>query len=337
MTSRPQLRASWQSISGVLLALLLIPLLLIPLLLIPAAQAQPAYPERAIHALVGFPPGSGADILARFFSRKLSELAGRPVIIENKPGATSNIAVGLAAKAKPDGYTLLYSANSNMAGNRFLFKDLPFDTVKDFVPVALLSQTTFLTVVAPNSPIKSIAELTASLKANPRAKFAFTNQIGLLSTEFYKAAAGITAVAVNFRTAADALPDVQNGTMDFMIIDGTFGLGQIKAGRIKPLAVTTATRLVTLPDVPTMQEAGIPGYDFASWWAAWLPKGAPPEVVARLEGWLTQITAQPETREFLSGTAGTPLQGGSAATRAKQLAEIEKWAVATKAAGIVPQ
>ncbi len=300
-------------------------------------HAQSTYPDRAIHVLVGFPPGSGADILARYFSRKLSEAAGKPVIVENKPGATSNIAVGLAAKAKPDGYTVLYSANSNMAGNRFLFKDLPFDTVKDFIPVAQLSETTFITVVAPGSPFKNVADLTAALKANPKAKFAFTNQIGLLSTEVYKAASGITAVAVNYRTAADALPDVQTGTVDFMIIDGTFGMGQIKAGRIKPLAVTTAERLPSLPDVPTMQQSGIANYNYASWWAAWLPKGAAPEVVTKLEGWFLDITAMPETREFLSATAGTPLKGGSQATRARQLAEIEKWATAVKIAGIVPQ
>ena len=299
--------------------------------------AQSAYPERQIHVLVGFPPGSGADMLGRYFSRKLSEQTGKPVIVENKPGATSNIAVGLAAKAKPDGYTLLYSANSNMAGNRFLFKDLPFDTVKDFVPVALLSQTTFIMVISPTSPINSIAELSASIRANPKAKFAFTNQVGLLATESYKIAAGSKAVQVNYRTAADALPDIQSGTVDFMIIDGTFGLGQIKAGRVKPLAVTTADRLSTLPSVPTMQEAGIPGFDFASWWAAWLPKGVAPEIVAKLEGWFLKITALPETQEFLSSTAGVPLTGGSEATRAKQLTEIEKWAVATKAAGILPQ
>ncbi len=295
------------------------------------------YPERAIHLLVGFPPGSGADILARYFGRRLSDLAGKPVIVENKPGATSNIALGLAARAKPDGYTILHSANSNMAGNRFLFKDLPFDTVKDFTPVSLLSQTTFIVVVAPSSKATSVAELTATLKTNPRAKFAYTNQIGLLSTHFYRNTVGAEAVAVSYRTASDALLDIQNGTIDFMIIDGTFGMGQIKAGRIKPLAVTTAQRLPTLPQLPTMIEAGIPGFDFASWWAAWLPKGAPPEIVAKLEGWYAAITASPETTEFLSATAGTALKGGSAETRTKQLAEIEKWAIATKAAGIVPQ
>lgn len=302
-----------------------------------AAVAQSVYPERQIHVLIGFPPGSGADILGRFFSRKLSELAGKPVIVENKPGATSNIALGLAARARPDGYTLLYSANSNMAGSRFLFKDLPFDTVKDFEPVALLSQTTFITVVGPNSAVSSIAQLTSALKANPKARFAYTNQVGLLSSEYYRSLAGFTAVPVSYKTAGDALPDIASGTIDFMIIDGTFGLGQIKAGRIRPLAVTTADRLTSLPDVPTMAEAGIKDFDFASWWAAWLPKGVQQPVLARLEGWFLQITSSTETREFLAATAGVPLQGGSAAARTKQLAEIERWAVAVKAAGITPQ
>lgn len=302
------------------------------------AQGYPErYPERAIHTIVGFAPGSGADTIARYFSGRLADLTGRPVIVDNKPGATANIALGLAARAKPDGYTIAYGSNSNMAGNRFLFKDLSFDTVTDFTPLALISQTTFLLVVAPDSRLATIADLTAHLKATQRAKYAYTNQTSRLATEYYKTLAGITAEPVSYRTAADALPDVANGTIDFMVIDGTFGLGQIKAGRIKPLAVTTAERLATLPDVPTMQQAGVADYEFASWWAAWLPKGAPAAIVARLEGWYTQIAAEPETRAFLATTAGVPLHGGTAATAAKLATELEKWGRVSKAAGIAPQ
>ena len=295
------------------------------------------YPDRAIHAIVGFPPGSGADIIARYFSKKLTELAGKPVVVENKPGATSNIALGLVARAKPDGYTFLYAANSNMAGSRFFFKDMPFNTVKDFVPVALLSQTTFLLIVSLTSPAKTVGELSALVKANPRAKYGYTNQTSQLATEAFKSQMGITAVPVSYRTATDVLPDLTNGTLDFNIIDGTFGLGQIRAGRIRPLAVTTAQRLASLPDVPTMQEAGLPGFDFASWWAAWLPKGAAPEIVAKLGGWFNRITADPETRTYFEQTAGTPLQGDTVATAAKLQAELVKWERVTKSAGIVPQ
>ena len=303
---------------------------------IAAAGAQ-TYPERAIHTIVGFAPGSGADIIARYFSRKLADLAGKPVIVDNKPGATANIALGLAANARPDGYTLVYGSNSNMAGNRFLFKDLSFDTVTDFVPIALMSQTTFITVVAPDAKISSIADLTRHLKASTRAKYATTNLTAQLATEFYRTQATVAALSVPYRTAADALADIHNGTLDFMIIDGTFGLGQIKSGRIKPLAVTTATRLAALPDVPTMQEAGVADYEFASWWAVWLPKAAPVAIVAQLERWYTAIAADPETRAVLAPIGGEPLSGGQAAAAAKLQSEIAKWARLTKAAGIAPQ
>ena len=260
-----------------------------------------AYPERQIHVYVGFPPGSGADILGRYFSRKLSDLAGKPVIVENKPGATSNIAVGLAAKAKPDGYTMLYSANSNMAGNRFLFKDLPFDTVRTSCPSLCFRRRRSSPSSRPVSPIRSIADLSNAVKANPRAKFAYTNQIGLLATEYLQARGRPDRRRRHLPHRHRRVARHPDGTVDFMIIDGTFGSGQIKAGRIKPLAVTTAQRLVTMPDVPTMIEAGVPGFDFASWWAAWLPKGRRARRSSpNSKAGSRQITARPETREFLS-------------------------------------
>ncbi len=301
------------------------------------AQAQD-YPNRTIHAYVGFPPGSGADIIGRYFSRKLSELSGKPVVVENKPGATSNIALGIVQNAKPDGYTILYSANSNMAGSRFLFKDLPFDTQKDFLPIAQLTQTTFMLVVAPNSPIKSIAELTGMLRTNNRAKFAYTNQTSQLATEFYKSLIGVNTVPVSYKTSADTVGDLANGSVDFMVIDGTFGSGQVKAGRLRPLAVTTAQRHPSLPDVPTMREAGVSEYDeFASWWAAWAPAGTPRPIIDKLAGWLGEITKMDETREFLVAVAGTPQQGGPDETAQRLVREIAKWDRVTKAAGITPQ
>ncbi|MDB5571946.1 MAG: hypothetical protein JWN93_3129 [Hyphomicrobiales bacterium] len=301
------------------------------------AQAQD-FPNKAIHAYVGFPPGSGADIIGRYFSRKLSELSGKPVVVENKPGATSNIALGIVQKAKPDGYTILYSANSNMAGSRFLFKDLPFDTQKDFVPIAQMTQTTFMLVVAPNSPIKSISELTTMLRSNDRAKFAYTNQTSQLATEFYKSIIGVNTTPVSYKTSADTIGDLANGSVDFMVIDGTFGSGQVKAGRLRPLAVTTAQRHPALPDVPTMREAGVSEYDeFASWWAAWAPAGTPRPIIDKLAGWFGEITRMDETREFLVAVAGTPQTGGPDATAERLVREIAKWDRVTKAAGVVPQ
>jgi tripartite-type tricarboxylate transporter receptor subunit TctC len=299
--------------------------------------AEQEYPTQLIKAIVGFAPGSGADILARYYSRKLQDLCGKPVIIENKPGSTSNLALSIAAAAKPDGYTMLFSANSNMAGTPYLFKDMSFDVVKDFTPVALLSQTSFFLVVAPNSPLNTVEDLTRHLKSQTRAKYAYTNQTAQIATEYYKVIADVQAVPVSYRTAADTVPDVQNGAVDFMIIDGTFGSGQMKAGRLKPLACTASTRHPSFPNVPTMAESGVADYEFASWWAAWLPKGAAPEIVAKLEGWFRQIMAMEETKQFLLPVAGTPLSGGSKDTAERQRREMEKWKRVTAAAGIKPQ
>lgn len=300
------------------------------------AVAEQDYPSQLIKAIVGFAPGSGADILARYYSKKLEELCGKPVIIENKPGATSNIALSLAATAKPDGYTMLFSANSNMAGTPYLFKNMSFDVVKDFMPVALLSQTSFFLVVAPNSPLNTIEDLTRQLKSQGRAKYAYTNQTAQIATEYYKVLAGVQAVPVSYRTAADAVLDVQSGAIDFMVIDGTFGSGQIRTGRVKPLACTASARHPSFPNVPTMAESGVTDYEFASWWAAWLPKGVAPEIVAKLEGWFKQIMATEETRQFLLPVAGTPLRGGSKETAERQRREMEKWKRVTAAAGIKP-
>ena len=296
------------------------------------------FPTRQITAYVGFPAGSGADVLARYFSRKLSELAGKPVIVENKSGATSNIALGLLQKARPDGHTIMYSANSNMAGSRFLFKDLPFDTQKDFLPIAQLTQTTFLLAVGPNSPLRSIEELTKALKGSERAKYAYTNQTSQLATEFYVSLVGVRPTPVSYRTSADAVGDLASGAIDFMVVDGTFGTGQVRAGRIRPLAVTTAERHPALAEVPTMKEAGVAEYDeFASWWAAWAPADTPRPVIEKLAGWFGEIVRMEETRTFLAGVAGTPQIGGPEETAARLTREIAKWERVTKAAGIQPQ
>ncbi len=170
----------------------------VALLAAPAA-AQQDYPNRPLHVFIGFPAGSGADILGRYFTAQLEKLAGKPVIVENKPGANSNIAAGLVAKAKPDGYSILFIANSNMAGSRFLFKNLPFDTVKDFVPAATFARIAFVITVSAKSPIKTVADLTAYLKGRKQNKYGTTNQTAILASEYYKQVAGVQAVNVAYR------------------------------------------------------------------------------------------------------------------------------------------
>jgi tripartite-type tricarboxylate transporter receptor subunit TctC len=301
----------------------------------PPAVAQD-YPTRPLHVFIGFPAGSGADILGRYFTAQMEKLAGKPVVVENKPGANSNIAAGIVANAKPDGYSILFVANSNMAGSRYLFKNLPFDTVKDFTPAATFAQIAFVLVVGGKSPIKSVAELTAYLKSRSQNKYGTTNQTAILATEYYKQVAGIDAVQVAYRTAPEALPDVEDGTLDFMIMDGTFAVGPIKAGKIRALAVMTSQRIAALPDVPTMAEAGV-NFEWAPWWGAYLPAATPAAIVAKVGGWINQISKTEDTRAFLERIAALPMHDDTAAANARLLSDIEKWAPLVKAAKIEPQ
>ena len=300
------------------------------------ASAQD-FPSRPMRVLIGFPAGSGADILGRHFTNKLQELSGQPVVVENRPGANSNIAIGLVKNARPDGYTMLLVANANMALNKWLFKSLPFDTVKDFTPVAAWAQLGFVVVVAPDSRHSSMADLTAFLRGRPQNKYGTTNQTAIVSTAYYMQLAGVKATNVPYRTAPDALPDVANGTLDFMIMDGTFAMGQIRQGKLKPLAVTSTWRIAGLPSVPTMEEAGFKGFDFAPWWATYVPAGTPGPVVAKLEEWFQRIAALPETKTYLETIASAPLLDGSARALERLKADIDKYGPIIKAAGIEPQ
>lgn len=295
------------------------------------------FPNRPLKVVIGFPAGSGADILGRNITNKLQEISGQPVVVENRPGANSNIAIGVVKNSKPDGYTMLFVANSNMAMNKWLFKSLPFDTIKDFTPVAAWAQLGFVVVVGADSKHKTLADLTALLKSKPQNKYGTTNQTALVSSEYYRQLAGFEAVNVGYRTAPDATPDVVNGTLDFMIMDGTFALGQIRNGKIKALAVTSLWRIADIPDVPTMDEQGLKGFDFAPWWATYVPAGTPAPIVAKLEGYHKQIAAMADIKEALQKIASVPLTLGSAETAAKLAGEVAKWEPIIKAAGIVPQ
>lgn len=301
------------------------------------ASAQDLYPDRPIHVLVGYPAGSGADILARYYTQKLQDIAKQPVIVDNKPGATGNIALRAETEAKPDGYTILFAADSNIAGSRFLFKDLPFDTSKDFTPVASFAQITFVMIVSPKSPISSIAELTAHLKSKKENLCGYTNQTAQLATEYYKQIAGVQATLVAYKTAADAMRDVIEGQLDFMVFDGTFAAGQVRQGQLKALAVTTAQRSPTFPGVPTMEEAGVPHYEFSPWWAAYLPANAPQPLVDKLQGWILQIAKMPETAAFLETVGTVPQHDTAKEVDARLKAELPKWEMLVKAAGIEPQ
>ena len=269
--------------------------------------AQEAYPSRPIHVVIGFAAGSGADLLCRFYTNKLSELSGQTVVIENRPGAVGVIAGNIVAKSKPDGYSILWCGNSIMVGGKYLVKDMPFDAVKEFISAGAFLETPFVIAVGAQSPAKNVAELVTLLKSKTQNRSAYTNPTGQLSTALFKQRTGIVSESVSYKTTGDAIPDLTNGTLDYMILDGTFAVGQVKSGRIRALAATSAGRISALPDVPTMQEAGIPDYVFSPWWGAYLPAGTPQPIVDTVAGWMGQMAKAPESAKFLDTMAALPV------------------------------
>jgi tripartite-type tricarboxylate transporter receptor subunit TctC len=309
--------------------------LLASLLLIhPIAAFTQTWPEpgRELKVFVGFPPGSGADTNVRFFATKLAAISGHPVIVENRPGMLTSLAADAVAKAAPNGYTILFTGVSSSHGaNTVLFKKLPYDPVKDFTPVTTLFQGNFILMVNASSPHRSVAELTAALRAaGSKASYGYGSPTALAASEMYRVRSGLQTVGIPYKTSVASMPEMYSGALDFQFIDGTFGSAQIRAGKLRALAIATGERS-SLLDVPTMKEAaGIPDFDISPWWAAFLPARAPQPVVARLEGWLNQITAMDETRKFLAGNVAEPSPGNTKFLIGRLDREMRKWAELAK-------
>ena len=302
------------------------------------AQSWPA-PGREFKVIVGYPPGAGGDTSVRFYAAKLAEVSGHPVIVENRAGMISSLGADAVAKSRPDGYTiLLTSASSSHAANLVLFKKLPYDPVKDFTPVTTLYRTTFFLMVNANSPHRNVAELTAALRAlGSKASYAYGSPPALAAAEFYKARAGLQAVGIAYKTAAATLAEMYSGALDFQFIDATFATTQIHSGKMRGLAITSGQRS-SLIDLPTMAEAaGIPEFDIAPWWAVFLPAGAPPQVVARLESWFNQVVALDDTRKYLANNGADSLPGNSKVVAELLGREIRKWAELARIANIQPE
>jgi tripartite-type tricarboxylate transporter receptor subunit TctC len=310
--------------------------------LVALACASPAraqdYPSQDIRFICGFPAGSGADVLVRYFAEKLRPLAGRPVIVENKVGAAGNIAAEFTARAKPDGHTVHVHAGSAVAANQHLFKRRPFDAVKDLQVVATLNQQPFMVMVPAASPHKTLAELTAAMKQKgDKASYAQSNTSGKVMGDLYKQATGITAVEVPYRTANDSINDFASGRLDYGMMDPVFALSQERAGRLRSLAVSTPHRMKAVPELPTMTEAGTPGVEMMGWFAAMVPSATPRPVVDRLNKWLNEILATEETRKFLNQFGGDPYISTPEEGQARMVKEVKDWEHYIKIAKIEPQ
>jgi tripartite-type tricarboxylate transporter receptor subunit TctC len=302
------------------------------------SQSWPA-PGRELKIIVGYPAGSGADTGVRYLSAKLAEVSGHPVIVENRAGMISSMGADAVAKSRPDGYTiLLASATSSHAANLVLFKKLPYDPVKDFTPVTTLYRTTFFLMVNAKSPHRTVAELTAAMRAaGSKASYGYGSPPALASAELYKQRAGPQAVGISYKTSAATLPEMYSGALDFQFIDANFGTQQLRGGKLRALAITSGQRSSIL-DMPTMAEAAnIPEFDIAPWWGVFLPAGAPQPIVARLEGWFNQIVNMEDTRKYWAGNGSEALPGNQKFLAELLEKEIKKWADLAKIANIQPE
>ena len=246
-----------------------------------AVQAQ-SYPNKELTVVVGLPAGSGGDIVARYYANKLSEVAGKPVIVENKPGMILSLGADYVAKAPPDGYTILItSITSSHAANLFNFKKLPYDPVKDFTPVTTLQRGYFILVVRADAPWRTVAELTEAMrKKGDKASYGFGSPPALASAELYNARAGLSAIGIAYKTSMNSLAEMYSGALDFQFFDSTQGTVQIRGGKLRGLAITAGERVPGV-DLPTMAEAAnIPGFDISPAWGIFLPAGVPQPIVS---------------------------------------------------------
>jgi tripartite-type tricarboxylate transporter receptor subunit TctC len=300
------------------------------------ASAQEAFPSRPVHIFVPFPPGGAVDIVARTLGDQLSMRWSKGVVIENRPGAGGVIASEAAARAAPDGYTLILVATGH-ALNPHLYAKLPYDSFNDFTPLALIGTSPNMALVRADSPIKSISDLIAAARAMPgQLSFghAGNGTSPHLAGELLKYMAKIDITAVPYKGGAPALTDLIGGHVPMTFNNIPESIAHIKAGTIRPLGVTTAARSPVLPDAPTIAESGLPGFDTGVWWGVLAPAGLAPELKAKLAKDFMDAVNAPAVKERLLALGATPIGGPPEQFAALIRAEHDKWGPVIKAAGI---
>jgi tripartite-type tricarboxylate transporter receptor subunit TctC len=299
------------------------------------AHAQ-AWPSKPIKWVVPFAPGGTTDILARTVGEKLALALGQPVIIENKPGAGGGVGAEFTAKAAPDGYTIMGGTISTHAINASLYKNLPYDPVKDFVAITLIARVPNMLVINPDVPAKDVKELIALLKANP-AKYSFASSGNgtsqHLSGELFKSMSGTDMQHIPYKGSPPALQDVMGGQVTMTFDNITTAWTLAKAGKLRALAVTTAKRSSIAPEVPTLAESGLPGFEVGSWQGVFAPAGTPPDIVKRLNAEVVKILNLPEVREKLGGLGAEIVANSPEEFSALVKSEVVKWADVVKKSG----
>ncbi len=295
--------------------------------------AQAGYPDKPVRLIVPFPPGGGTDLLGRVVGDKLSSTLGWKVVVENKAGAGGTVGLDAAAKAKPDGYTLVVGQTSNLSIAPSIMSGLPYDPVKNFAPVRLIASVPLAIVVGATSPIKSMADLVAAAKANP-GKLLFASPgnatVAHLTGEYFQKVAGIKYTHVPYKGTAQALPDVISGRASFYVASIESATAQVKSGQLRAIAVTSLKRAPQWPDVPTVAESGFPGFEAITWFGIAVPNGTPAPIIARLDAEIAKVLDAPDVQERLNGKTDV----GPAAFAALIKSDHDKWASVVKEAGI---
>jgi len=305
----------------------------------PLARAQDPYPDKPVKLVVGFAPGGTNDILARLISTKLQQRLKQPFVVENKPGANSTIGNDYVAKSPADGYTLLVSSSGGLTTNPVLVANLPYDPVKDFEPIALLSTFPLLVTVNASLPVRTYADLVSFAK---KSKDGMLDH-GVASSSFQLAAellahkSGIRLNQINYRGSGPAVVALMGGEIQVACLDSAAVLPQVRSGKIRALAVTTAKRSSAWPEIPTVAESGLPGFDVPIWTALMAPKGTPAPVLERLRAALKAILAEKDTMDRLIALGMEPGNTDSGALAERISADIKRWAAVAKAADIKAQ
>ena len=301
------------------------------------AQAQP-YPSKPIRFVIPFGPGSASDTLACIAGQELQQSLGQPVVVIHKPGADGSLAGIEVKRAAPDGYTFLFGTNSPLAVVPNMRKDVPYDVLADFTPVTFLGDNTFFIVVHPSVPAKSLAELIAHAKANPKKlNYAAGNTYALVATSMFGVNNGIEMLSIPYKSEPDAIVDLLSGRLHLMFGTATTVAQHVKAGALRALATTLPERSPLMPDQPSVVELGQPKFPIGPWFALVGPAGLPPEIVARMNKEMVAVLAKPEVKEQMQKHGFIPRSSTPEELTAYMKDQLVVWKTALQAAGVEPQ
>ena len=311
---------------------------LVVLLAFPVPGNSQSYPSRPVHLVVGFPPGGGNDILARLVGARLQDAWGQSVIVDNKPGANAIIGTELVAKSAPDGYTLLVGASGAMTFNPGLYDKLPYDPVRDFAPITMLGSFPLILSINPSLPAQSVKELIALAKASPgKLNYGAGSTPFQLAAELFKVQTDVRISHIPYKGSAAAITAVMANDVQLTFVDAPPAMAQIRAGRLRALAVTSRARAAVLPEVPTMIEAGLGQYEVVLWTSLFAPAGTPRPVIDAIHAQVVKALQVAEVRERMSALGIDPVGNTPEQLGAILRADLDKWTAVAKSAGVKAQ